>query len=324
MDDSLKSILAINKDFDWEILIGDDGSTDGTLKKVQHYVDLHPGKIFVYVMTREVGKTYDSIMRASANRLNLLLYATGDYFCVLDGDDYYCDKNFVNEALKIFKTHSAVSVVGFNFVYFQKKDLFYGENKLPSGAISSQKYLRYFYTPGGACVHKKVFDNERIQLLQKCGFYDDNDIVVNSLNYGNIYIIDRAVYAYRQTGQSVWTSLGCLERNVINAIAADEELEVSNGSLREDILSRYVCSYIYIYLNKGRVQRLFNPSKKEGYLLKCQNLSWSFARDILMYDRLSIKEKVAVNFFIFKILAQNFHVILIKIFNKVSYYDFGL
>ncbi len=35
--DSLDSILAINKNYDWELLVGDDGSTDETVSIVNEY-----------------------------------------------------------------------------------------------------------------------------------------------------------------------------------------------------------------------------------------------------------------------------------------------
>ena len=35
---SMESILAIDKPCDWEILVGDDGSTDGTIEGVNEYI----------------------------------------------------------------------------------------------------------------------------------------------------------------------------------------------------------------------------------------------------------------------------------------------
>ena len=35
---SLDSILAIEKPCEWEIIVGDDGSTDGTIERVNEYI----------------------------------------------------------------------------------------------------------------------------------------------------------------------------------------------------------------------------------------------------------------------------------------------
>ena len=36
VEKSMKSIIDIKKEFDWEILVGDDGSTDGTIEKYEN------------------------------------------------------------------------------------------------------------------------------------------------------------------------------------------------------------------------------------------------------------------------------------------------
>ena len=88
---SLDSILAIKMPCDWKILVGDDGSNDGTTAIVREYMERYPDRIFLYVMPRDPKKTYSSVVRASANRLNLLEKATGDFFCTLDSSlAVYC------------------------------------------------------------------------------------------------------------------------------------------------------------------------------------------------------------------------------------------
>ena len=49
---SMESILAIDKPCDWEILVGDDGSTDGTIEVVNEYIKQYPSQIKLYIMPR--------------------------------------------------------------------------------------------------------------------------------------------------------------------------------------------------------------------------------------------------------------------------------
>ena len=51
---SMDSILAIDKPCEWEILVGDDGSTDGTIDEINKYVKQFPDNIKLYIMPREV------------------------------------------------------------------------------------------------------------------------------------------------------------------------------------------------------------------------------------------------------------------------------
>lgn len=36
--------------------------------------------------------------KRSFDRLNVLQHSTGDIYCTLDGDDYFCDTEFIKEA----------------------------------------------------------------------------------------------------------------------------------------------------------------------------------------------------------------------------------
>ena len=76
---SLESILAIRKPCEWEILVGDDGSSDGTQDVVREYIRRYPDNISLHIMPRDPAVKYAPVQRASANRINLLEKATG-YF----------------------------------------------------------------------------------------------------------------------------------------------------------------------------------------------------------------------------------------------------
>ena len=91
VDEALQSVFDQKCDFDFEVLIGDDGSTDGTMAKLQEWKQKYPDRMEIYVMDREPGVKYNSSQRASRNRLNLLQYVKGEYFAYLDGDDFYID-----------------------------------------------------------------------------------------------------------------------------------------------------------------------------------------------------------------------------------------
>ena len=152
---SLDSILAIEKPCEWEIIVGDDGSTDGTIERVNEYIKKYPDNIRMYVMPRERGKKYDAVKRASANRLNILKHSLGDIYCTLDGDDYYCDTTFIKDAVNIFKNKEDVSIVAFGFCYNVEgvlKDPILLSDKVKNRYIEKKDFLKNFYIPAGACV----------------------------------------------------------------------------------------------------------------------------------------------------------------------------
>lgn len=93
-------------------------------------------------MPRNHDVKYNSVARLGANKLNLLSHATGDCFCNLDGDDHYCDVNFIDDAIFILQNYPDVSIVAFG--YRRVIDGVYGnEIVLPQqGIIPKSRYLQ--------------------------------------------------------------------------------------------------------------------------------------------------------------------------------------
>ena len=294
--ESIQSVLKIRKEnIEWEILVGDDGSTDGTIEEIDKYVQHDPEHIKLFVMPREEGKKYFSVQRASQNRLNLLSHATGDLFCTLDGDDFYSDSEFLMDAIRVFEQNPDVSIVGFGYRYY--KDGTYGDSfTLPAGEnerrVDTKAYLRAWYLHAGACVHRKCFDNNRIEYLQRIGYFDDNNIVVNSLNYGEMFAINRVIYAYRQTGKSVYTSMNALEQAILNVQGLDVDIElVYEDGLKSILMKRYASSLILMFIWKSQIREILGNEKCKQYEDGCYTLTSSYCYNLLKYEHLSEQQK---------------------------------
>lgn len=292
---SMDSLLAIEKPEEWEILVGDDGSTDGTVDIVSEYIKKDPEHIRLYVMPREAGKRYDSIRRVSANRLNILEHCSGDCFCMLDGDDFYFDTKFVLEAIDVLSQSDDVSVVSFGYSEFRDGKL-EKEKLLPASLgqhIDTKYYIRNFYLHAGAGVHRLRWGQDRIEFLKKIGNFDDDSIMMNSLNYGNMYYISRSVYAYRQTGASVYTSMQSLEKAALNTLGCDiEKLIIAQSNELNERCKRAI---LMVYIGRNKIRSIFGDSKYNQYIEECKNMERAIpdaiSYKLLAYDSLSRREK---------------------------------
>lgn len=315
---SLDSILAIDfpSGCEYEILVGDDGSSDKTVDEVKKYIEKYSDKIKLFVMPREKDVKYNSILRASANRLNLLDNASGDYFCILDGDDWYCNKDWISSALNVMENDKNVSVCAFNFQFVT--DGICKENKLSlsEGKIPACVYLSCKYTPAGACLLRLVYKKEQIPYFKQIGYFDDNNIMISNLNYGDLYFINKTIYSYRQTGKSIWTSISEYEQNVINAI--DYDINLKYGSkYPEEIKQRHFNGLYFIWKNRNKIYSELGKEKFDKYVSMSKNIENSLFYKTMTFEALSEPEQNEIKNFFHIPLIQKIKTLLKKILKKI-------
>ena len=112
VDDALGSIFMQETSFPFQVIVGDDGSSDGTVEKVKEWQSKYPGRIRIVIQERDNNKEYKGITRVSRNRLSLLELVDTPYFAYLDGDDYYTDKKKLQKQYDILEKPENGDCVG--------------------------------------------------------------------------------------------------------------------------------------------------------------------------------------------------------------------
>jgi glycosyltransferase involved in cell wall biosynthesis len=80
---ALDSVLMQRTNFEYEIVIGEDCSKDGTAEIIKKYQGNHPGKI--------LPKFYEKNAGMNKNFQETLERCSGEYIAILEGDDYWTD-----------------------------------------------------------------------------------------------------------------------------------------------------------------------------------------------------------------------------------------
>lgn len=289
---SMESLLALEKPAEWEILIGDDGSTDGSIELARSYADRDPEHIRLFVMDREPGRKYTAVERAGANRLNLVKHATGDCYCIIDGDDFYSETDFVPEAVRLLEAHPDVSVVGFGTWMYREGQPRKAKNSGSSRPvfIRRRKYLRWQYTHAGACVFRNVHTPENIALLEKLDFFDDNEIILNALAAGRMIRVYRPVYAYRQEEGSLYNSMIPSERAALNVAGMGTALRLMGPRWERDLTARYATAVIMAWMLRGRLRKDVQPSRFQTYLAICRRAEFTEGEQLLNFQDLTEEE----------------------------------
>lgn len=122
---ALDSILSQQVEFDYEIIVHDDASTDSTVEILKHYQQAHPEKIRLILQTENqfsLGKPlYD----------NLLPHCQGEYIAVCEGDDYWGDEHKLSIQVDYLDCHPDVFISGHDAKVVDERGIVKAQSKLP-------------------------------------------------------------------------------------------------------------------------------------------------------------------------------------------------
>lgn len=249
VDAAIKSVICQNKPFDWELLIGDDGSTDRTQERIKEWIIQFPNHIKLYVMERNNIESKNGT-RAARNRANLLSKAKGKYLIFLDGDDQYLGTEKLQTQVKILESdyEKKYSGIAHNII---ANDLSSGKKyaltdpSFNDGCINSNSYWEemYFHT------NTIMFRNCCVEMMLNEKYRDylnDNFITYIILQYGSLYYLHNEWAQYNLTGSGLWTgkkrTYGCFR----NLIIFDLQKEI-NSNFSKASLIRHLYDFRYIF-----------------------------------------------------------------------------
>lgn len=122
----LNSILMQEVDFEFEILLGEDCSSDSTRAICLEYAERYPDKIRLFLHKRENVIYIDGLPTGRFNYLNNLRNARGKYIALCDGDDYWIDSQKLQRQLDFMEANPDYVLCGGKWII-----------KTPDGLISS-------------------------------------------------------------------------------------------------------------------------------------------------------------------------------------------
>ncbi|GAA4407779.1 glycosyltransferase [Nibrella viscosa] len=91
--------------FAFEIVIGDDGSTDGAPAIIRRYAEQHPGLIRAFLHPHNLGPAEPREFAGRNNVLGLLTACRGEYVAMCEGDDYWTDPLKLQKQVDFLDAH---------------------------------------------------------------------------------------------------------------------------------------------------------------------------------------------------------------------------
>ncbi|MBT3539013.1 glycosyltransferase family 2 protein [Candidatus Parcubacteria bacterium] len=154
---AIKSVL--DQSFkDFECVIVNDGSTDGTDKIIEQFRKSDP-RIHVIHNEKNIGLT---------RSLNMgLSHCLGDYIARLDADDV-CANDRLEMQYKLMESTKDIALCGSSAWYLDENDKKIGEKNLPTDYVDIKKKLLF----NNQFVHSSLFIRKNV--LDKEGFYNES------------------------------------------------------------------------------------------------------------------------------------------------------
>lgn len=104
--DALDGFLSQKTNFKFEVLIGDDCSTDNTSSIVREYVEKYPELFKYFRRSKNIG--------AQLNSYDLLKRVDAEYLALCEGDDYWTDENKLQKQVDFLDSHPHINGVFHN------------------------------------------------------------------------------------------------------------------------------------------------------------------------------------------------------------------
>lgn len=208
IEQAIKSVLMQEVDFDYQLIIGEDCSTDNTRNVVIKYAEAYPDKIIAILHDKNVGM--------KENVLAVRKFLRGKYIALLEGDDCWLDKtklfkqvHFLEENEQYYAVShkhyeiddngnkiTGTKLLEYNSGYTDKKiyTLKEFESYYLAAHTSTFVYRNFFYK----------LTLEQIYFYDNCNVVGDRKLNLVLAALGGVYKLDKYMSAYRHHNCS-WT-----------------------------------------------------------------------------------------------------------------------
>ncbi len=223
VEKALRSVCEQETEFPFEVVVGEDCSTDSTREILRRVADEYPGRVRLLFREKNFG-------RPTLNVYNTTMECRGEYLAYLEGDDYWTDKHKLQKQVTFLEEHPEyIACTHGCMMVDENSDEIRDENTLKvgdlykwSGRFTYDDYKHSGKWPGhyATVVSRNIYPGGKYDytiLYRAHDFVDDAIILLFLLIQGDIYRMDECMSAWRyvrkDTGTN-WNSLA-MKRDLI-------------------------------------------------------------------------------------------------------------
>lgn len=248
--EAIEGVLMQQTDFDYQLIIGEDCSTDDTRKICETYLEKYPNRIELLPSEKNLGMM--------PNFIRTLNTCTGKYIALCEGDDYWTDPLKLRKQVDFLEGNQ-----NFTICFHQSKQLFDNGDIADFNNYKEDKTftLQDIITNNTISTASCVFRNHHLHFPKWYFQSPAGDWALHILNaqFGDIYYMNDSMSIYRIHKNGIWIGL-------------DDKQRLQNGIKVLKIINRGL-GYKYnewfqeaIRLRKNRILTYNSKGKKNNTL----------------------------------------------------------
>ncbi len=199
IDEAIRSVVLQDFPYPYELIIGDDCSTDETLIHCRKWEQKYPQIIKALKRDKNMG-----IQR---NYIDTYNHCTGEYIAICEGDDFWCSKNKLRRQVEYMDAHSECSVCFhrvFNYYTADGSISMSNGGKQPTDTTIADLARSNYITNLSVMYRREAISGLPEWLTEIAS----PDYVIHMLHAasGTIHYINKPMAVYRQHSQGIWGS----------------------------------------------------------------------------------------------------------------------
>lgn len=267
--DALDSFIMQIVDFEYEILIHDDASTDRTADIIRSYEEKYPHLFNSVYRSENIYSTGQKVCEVNQIR------ARGKYITICEGDDYWTDPYKLQKQVNYMEAHPSCSLcVHASYIVNENKEI---QKQHVRPHIGDKEFsVQEIITSGGGLfatnsvlyVRDLVLTRPRFFTLSPVGDYP---LVILLALQGSVYYIDEYMSAYRIGFEGSWSVSTYSDTNKVikhfeRTLEMLEELDAyTNHQYTDSIEIRKTEILFSLYLRQGKFDELKSNQLRSYY-----------------------------------------------------------
>ncbi len=240
IDEAIRSVMLQETDFPFELVIGNDASTDATGERCEAWRKKYPDQIVLFNREKNLG--------LQQNFIQTYRQCRGEYVAICEGDDFWCSKYKLQRQAAFLEQHSEYAMCFHRVInYYEDK----GTKSLSNGGQKTVTDIvdlaRSNYISNVSILFRRGLFGELPEWFARVSTYDYAIHLLNA-QYGKIYYMKQPMAVYRQHEHAIWSEAG-MDKKLDIALVIRELLMEYFKEKRTDVYDCLRQAHAQICLN---------------------------------------------------------------------------